>query len=50
MYQFDYINISLDKDPKENIKQIKSYLDDLVDKLNMWDQQIEKDNDMKGVK
>lgn len=49
MYQFDYINISPDKDPKENIKLIKSFLDDMVDKLNMWDQQMEKTND-KGVK
>ena len=48
MYQFEYISISSEKSPQENIRIIKSYLDDMADKLNMLSQQIEELE--KGVK
>jgi len=48
MDRFDYIAISNDKTPQENIRIIKSYLDELADSLNMLAQQIE--DDKKGVK
>lgn len=38
---FDYSQISTDKTAEENIKIIKSYLDDLVDRLNMQAADIE---------
>lgn len=38
---FDYSQISTDKTPEENIKIIKSFLDDLVDRLNMQAADIE---------
>lgn len=51
MYQFDYINITDEKDTKQNIKLIKSYLDDMTDKLNMLSQRIEEiDEKQRGVK
>ncbi len=48
MYQFEYVPISNEKSAQENIRIIKSYLDDMADKLNMLSQQIE--DDKKGVK
>ena len=48
MYQFEYVPISSEKSTQENIRIIKSYLDDMADKLNMLSQQIE--DDKKGVK
>ena len=48
MYQFDYISISDEKDVQANIKLIKSYLDDMADKLNMLAQLI--DEIQKGEK
>ena len=48
MYQFEYVPISSEKSTPENIRIIKSYLDDMADKLNMLSQQIE--DDKKGVK
>lgn len=51
MYKFDYVNISPDKDPKDNIKIIKSYLDELVDTLGFLSEQVDKiDERTKGVK
>ena len=39
---FDYVNISPEKSEQENIKAIKAFLDDLVDRLNLQSQEIEK--------
>ena len=38
---FDYIPIDNDKTPQENLKTIKSYMDNLVDLLNMMSEQLE---------
>ncbi len=38
---FDYLQTSNDKRPEENIRIIKSYMDNLADQLNMLAQQIE---------
>ena len=45
---FDYIEISNDKTPQENLRIIKSYLDNLVDQLNMLSQQIEDNKEGEG--
>lgn len=45
MYQFEEVRISSEKDPNENIKIIKSYLDDLADKLNMLSQMVDEINE-----
>ena len=48
MYKFDYVRISDEKDVKQNIKEIKAYLDDMADKLNMLSQQIDDKEDKGG--
>lgn len=45
---FDYIEISNDKTPQENLRIIKSYMDNLVDQLNMLSQQIEDKKEGEG--
>jgi hypothetical protein len=45
---FDYLQTSTDKSPEENIRIIKSYMDNLADQLNMLAQQLE--NDKEGDK
>ncbi|MBO6127567.1 MAG: hypothetical protein J6P79_01565 [Pseudobutyrivibrio sp.] len=45
---FDYIEISNDKTPQENLRIIKSYMDNLVDQLNMLSQQIEDNKEGEG--
>lgn len=45
---FDYVNISPDKSDQENIKVVKAFLDDLVDRLNLQSQEIEKIKESEG--
>lgn len=45
MFQFEEVRISSEKDVSENIKIIKSYLDDLADKLNMLSQMVDEINE-----
>lgn len=41
MIIFEDVNISPDKSPEENVRIIKSWAGDLVDKLNMLSEQID---------
>lgn len=41
MIEFDVPNINLEKPTAENIKRLKSYLEETVDKLNMLSAQVE---------
>lgn len=42
MIDFDVPNINLEKPSAENMKRLKSFLEETVDKLNMLSAQVEK--------
>jgi DNA-binding NtrC family response regulator len=45
---FESPNINTDKSPEESIKQLKAYLEDLTDRLNMFSLEVDKLKEREG--